>query len=69
MLAAWEEMLDCQGVVQVKAGSGCGVYTGARARNRWLRSAHQQQAAAQPGRRGGLGANPDALQDQSVLPR
>lgn len=32
-------------------------------------AAHQQQAAAQRGSRVGLGADPDALQHQSVLPR
>lgn len=51
----------------MKAGSGCRVYGGAGAI--WLSGAHQQQTATQRERRVGLGANPDALQQQSVLPR
>lgn len=36
---------------------------------RRLSGAHQQQAAAQRGRRVGLGADPHPLQHQRVLPR
>lgn len=46
---------------------GAGLYVAIGAR--WLGGAHQQQTATQRGRRVGLGADPDALQDQSVLPR